>query len=628
MSALAEGAPSTLLVSWRKLRHLLPVYTAIASSFNFSPPPCSDLSEVEMDDAEAVLHIARWIDGIDAVSQAQHLRTVLQDLDVCSSDMCVHTWLQHFISKPARTAADRDKIDFLLSHYLRVNLPPSLQEGKPNYSAMKAVLEPVLGGCGAELPEEARELEELVGIAERCRTLAEFERSGVIRRGRELKLRAGDLYFTPPFLLCFTHFNAVVRRECTRLMNSDLKFAGEALERLEQRGITHIDCTAANWSDHEPVDELKNKWATWEVLENDYSKDFFANLIGFRSVLEEALARSIELSMTSVSQELRSIHALLLEMRAEIDDLPNKLEKRNVGECVPAKPLLVFPATGKAAQIAANEQGSPSLQRAATALNSIPISTSPDGPEFVKPTSARTLPKTSEAARVEIPQPHTNYPGTSPPAIAIDPVSDADLKSTPVPETPVPATARAAVSGSAGTKQTAALSASIETTTALASEGAGVQQGGERNPTTPQAVTNAPGATPGAIDLEAGIARLQKTLSGKRPSAVSIAVAGTRILLTGTEASMFSVANDRFAHAVQRAVMMRICVVSALETHSNTRDKSPVAALVPAARAEYSAIRELISEAKAQKLAREEDILSATAKQLSAMVERAERVAR
>src|SRR6185312_984498 len=117
MSALAEGAPSTLLVAWRKLRHLLPVYTAIASSFNFSPPPCSDLSEVEIGDGEAVLQFARWIDGIDTVSQAQHLSTVLQDLDVCSSDMCVHTWLQHFISKPARTAADRDKIDFLLSHY-------------------------------------------------------------------------------------------------------------------------------------------------------------------------------------------------------------------------------------------------------------------------------------------------------------------------------------------------------------------------------------------------------------------------------------------------------------------------------------------------------------------------------
>ena len=146
-------------------------------------------------------------------------------------------------------------------------------------------------------------------------------------------------------------------------------------------------------------------------------------------------------------------------------------------------------------------------------------------------------------------------------------------------------------------------------------------------PTAPADAANA-SATPATVDIEDGIARLQKTLSGKRPAAVSIAVAGTRILLTGTETSMFSVTNDRFAHAVQRAVMMRIFLVSALETHSKTRDKSPVAALVPAARTEYSAIKELVSESKSQKLAREEEVLSATAKQLAAMLERAERIAR
>src|SRR6185369_16069975 len=108
--------------------------------------------------------------------------------------------------------------------YIRLNLPPSLQDGRVSRAAIGAVLEPVLGECTDELPGSAGELNELIEIAERCRTLADMEKSGIIRRGRELKLRAGDLYFSTPLLLSFAYFNAVVRRECQRLMNSDLKF--------------------------------------------------------------------------------------------------------------------------------------------------------------------------------------------------------------------------------------------------------------------------------------------------------------------------------------------------------------------------------------------------------------------
>lgn len=638
MTAVAGAGPSMTLVLWRKVRQLLPVYTAIAESFHFPPPPYKEISAIDIDD-DVVLRIAAWIDDIDTVSQPHHLRTVLQELDICSSDLCVSTWLQHFISKPGRVSADRDKIDFLLSHYLRMNLPPSLQEGKPNHAAMKAVLEPVLGDCGASLPEEACEVDELIGIAERCRTLAEFEQSGIIRRGRELKLRANDAYFTPPFLLAFTHFNAVVRRECLRLMNSDLKFIGEALDRLEQQGITHIDCTAANWSERESVSELKSKWATWELASKDYSQDFFASLIAFRSSVEEALERCIELSMTSLSQELRSIHALLLQVRTQIDELPRRLgqmaSKAPVEEPapVPAKPVLVWqssatpsrpvPVNGGVSQVRPNviepDESSasaaplestvaapPTYASVATQAVAVvtPRAVAPEPapvavPEFpvLTPAEAIASPVTDQAAAAQ--------PGAAALTQILPAPSEFDTNSASAPETPAPPEAK----GSSTAPQPVDPVANVVTP-----------------PTNADAKPQS--AVPGTVDLDAGIARLQKTLSGKRPTAVSIAVAGTRILLTAAEASMFSINDNRYARGVQRAVMMRICLVSALETHSKTHDKTSIQTLVPAGRSERTAMQELIAECKAQKLAREEEILSATAKQLAAMLERAERIAR
>lgn len=652
MSALAEGAPSTLLAMWRKVRQLLPVYLAISDTFSFTPPPCTDITAVDVND-DNVLRIAGWIEEIDAVSQPHHLRTVLQELDVCSSDMCVSTWVQHFVSKPVRGAADRDKIDFLLSHFLRMNLPPSLQEGKPNYAAMKAVLEPVLGSCEADLPEEAREVDELVGIAERCRSLAEFEHSGIIRRGRELKLRAGEEYFTPPFLLAFTHFNAVVRRECSRLMNSDLKFIGDALVRLEQQGIQHIDCTAANWSDREPVSELKNKWATWELANSDYSQDFFANLIAFRSSVEEALERCVELSMTSVSQELRSIHSLLLEMRSQIEELPRKFgqapvtNKAEQAAPVAAKPVLVWQSNAKPSQPPAVNGGATESQPNSAKPNenrTIALQQQPKPPASAqeKPSPAASgVPAvvTPPVAVSEVRTPAPVIPAV--PAAKPKPVVAAETAPVALPPQARPAEAVSKTSPAppefpvlapSEIKEAAPVEKPVITETPQATASSTLQQPVDSSPKV-VADTSAPETTPaaaasGAIDLEAGIARLQKTLTGKRPSAVSIAVAGTRILLTAAEAGMFSVNDNRYAKGVQRAVMMRICLVSALETHSKTRDKTSITTLVPTARTERTSIQELISECKAQKLAREEEILSATAKQLSAMLDRAERIAR
>ena len=213
MAAAEQGIRAPLVPLWRMIRHLYPVYVTIAECFQLAPPPADALSQMEQGNDDSLFQIAAWVDEIDAATQPQHLRSVLQELGIGCSDLSLQMWLQHFLSKPSKSAGDRDKVDFLLVQYLCLNLPPSMQEGRVNRAAIGAVLEPVIGTVREELPAAASELNDLIGITERCRCLADIERSGIISRGRELKLRAEELYFTPAFLQAFTHFNAVVRRD-------------------------------------------------------------------------------------------------------------------------------------------------------------------------------------------------------------------------------------------------------------------------------------------------------------------------------------------------------------------------------------------------------------------------------
>jgi hypothetical protein len=591
MASAEQGIRTSLVPLWRMIRHLYPVYARIAEYCELAPPPDGALSRMEHGDDDILLELGAWVDQIDAATQPQQLRTVWQELGIACSDLSLQMWLQHFLFKPCKTSLDRDKVDFLLVQYLCLNLPPSMQDGRVNRAAIAAVLEPVIGAGCDELPAAASDVNELIGITERCRSLADIERSGTISRGRELKLRAGEMYFTPAFLLTFTHFNTVVRRECQRLMNSDLKFIGEAIDRLEKQGITHIDCRAANWSDSEPLADLKNKWATWELDNRDYSSNFFASLIGFRAAMEEALSRSSELSMSFVSQELRTIHELLKEMRLELNELPRKLamvairppgaargEIHVVGKTIP-RPSGIRPV-----------QITNAMSNAETVVNAIaPVAA--EFPVAAEIKAAAAIPQSEEIPAHEL---------------------EAALKSPTAAPVSIPTPQQ-------GEKTIAGIERAAAGSTALPDP-----------PTTPAIAPCIAKDAPvvSAPDLNEGIARLQKTLSGKRPTAVSIAVAATRVLLTGGEVAMFSEKETVAACAVQRAVMSRIFLVSALEGYGKDRDKARLLPVAGMARAEQESLRAVIATCKANQQLREEEVLTVSNKQLSAMVERAERILR
>src|SRR5690349_16076345 len=106
MATAEEGIRTPLVPLWRMIRHLYPVYATIAAYCQLPPPPAGALSQMEQGNDENLFEIGAWVEEIDAATQPQHLRSVLQELGVGCSDLSLQMWLQHFLSKPSKTSCD------------------------------------------------------------------------------------------------------------------------------------------------------------------------------------------------------------------------------------------------------------------------------------------------------------------------------------------------------------------------------------------------------------------------------------------------------------------------------------------------------------------------------------------
>ncbi len=71
--------------------------------------------------------------------------------------------------------------------------------------------------------------------------------SGVIEKGRQLKLGAAHNYFEPAALVAFTRFNFLLRRCFFRTMHRDLNAILDGLRTLELRGVEFWIAAAPNF---------------------------------------------------------------------------------------------------------------------------------------------------------------------------------------------------------------------------------------------------------------------------------------------------------------------------------------------------------------------------------------------
>jgi hypothetical protein len=294
MTAVPQA--TDLAAAWREARLLYPLYTALAREFVIEVPSCADLEAgVEAPPKESVEQAQEWFRVVDERIQVHQLRQFLQTTSMASQESLL-VLLSHHLHKGERSAADRDKVDFLLVQYFSHTVPSGVEESDVDLEYVAQVLEPALGEVDLAVPDWLQPLEQVIQSARNCGSLSELLHSGILEQGRKLKMQCGDKYFVPAAMVAFTRFSFLMRRVFFHLMHEDLNAILDGLRELEHRGVSTLDCRRAQFSAEEPISRLRMICQSWRVMFHaEYSSGQpLRMLVDFRAAVDDALAASAE----------------------------------------------------------------------------------------------------------------------------------------------------------------------------------------------------------------------------------------------------------------------------------------------------------------------------------------------
>jgi len=270
-----------------KFEALRPIYAALVREFVIEVPDCpfeADSAPRETEEAET------WLQQVDAAIQVHQLRQYLQTTPL-ASEVVLRNLLQHHLHKQEKSAADRDKVDFLLVQYFSFCAPSGLEDSDVDVDFVAQVLEPVLGAKQGEPPTWLAPLDKVIQSALRCRRLSELLHSGALEQGRKLKTQAGECFYDPAAMAAFARFNFMIRRIFFRLMHDDLNSIQDGLRDLERRGVATIDCRRAQFAADEPVSRLRMICQSWKVMFHaEYSSGQpLRMLVDLRAAVDDAV---------------------------------------------------------------------------------------------------------------------------------------------------------------------------------------------------------------------------------------------------------------------------------------------------------------------------------------------------
>jgi hypothetical protein len=278
---------------WNSARRLYPVYFELAREFVIDVKPCPELEAGgDAPGKEALEQANHWFEEMDKLIQVHQLRQFLQTSSLVDQEGIV-SMVHHFLAKPTRTDAIRDKIDFLLVQYFSQLAPTGLADGEVDLAYIAAALEPILGQVEQKQPVWLNALDRVLDAARRCKSLDELLHGGILEQGRKAKSQAGELFYLPVALAAFTRFGYLMRRAFFRLMLGDLNLILDGLTELEEKGIQTIDCRRAQFSAEEPIMRLRMICQSWKVMfQAEYSSGSpLRMLVDLRASVEHALGR-------------------------------------------------------------------------------------------------------------------------------------------------------------------------------------------------------------------------------------------------------------------------------------------------------------------------------------------------
>ncbi len=281
--------PSSFEDQGATLSALQPMYSALVREFVIEVSTCP-VDEEFSPSPESVEQAEAWFQQVDAQIQVHQLRQFLQTTPL-ANEVVLRQLLAHHMRKPAKSASDRDKTDFLLVQYFSLCAPSGLEDTDLDLDYVAQVLEPVLGPQQPKIPAWLTSLDTIMQAAARCRRLSELLHSGVLEQGRKLKTQSSARYFEPSAMVAFARFSFLIRRIFFRLMHDDLNAIQDGLRELERRGVSTIDCRRAQFSAEEPIGRLRMICQSWKVMFHaEYSSGQpLRMLVDLRAAVDDAL---------------------------------------------------------------------------------------------------------------------------------------------------------------------------------------------------------------------------------------------------------------------------------------------------------------------------------------------------
>jgi hypothetical protein len=273
------------------LSALQPIYSALVREFVIEVPACPIKDNQDFSASpESVDHAAAWFQQVDVQIQVHQLRQFLQSTPL-ASEPALRQLLMYHLQKPAKSASDRDKTDFLLVQYFSLCAPSGMEDADVDLEYVAQVLEPVLGAQQLKLPAWLNPLETIAQSAAGCQRLSELLYSGILEQGRKLKTDNAGRYFEPASMAAFARFSFMIRRIFFRLMHDDLNAIQDGLRELERRGVSTVDCRRAQFSADEPVSRLRMICQSWRVMFHaEYSSGQpLRMLVDLRAAIDDAL---------------------------------------------------------------------------------------------------------------------------------------------------------------------------------------------------------------------------------------------------------------------------------------------------------------------------------------------------
>ena len=293
--SIASEELQSIAAEWRRARRIYPIYIGVIERFGLSIPPSPELNcPIDRAEPSTVAKLRSWLQQAEEQIGAHHLRFFLQTSPLATEEGLAGV-VQHLILKKSGfTAADRDKLDFVLVQYFTHCAPFAMLKGEPSFADVSRVLEPLLGPVSPGAVGWLEPLERMRIRIKTCLTMHDLLHHRILVEFRALKISAGEDFRNPPIMVAFTRLNYLFRQAFFRLMLADVDAITDGVRELRRRGISVIDCSRAQLSSAEPLAHLLEISPYWKKpFQAEYSAgNPFTQLVELRAAVDDAMAQS------------------------------------------------------------------------------------------------------------------------------------------------------------------------------------------------------------------------------------------------------------------------------------------------------------------------------------------------